>query len=410
MASPNRIIDLALLLVMIATQVIIARLFLPGWRNRLSMPWRAALTALMWLLWAVVAADGFLTIVSDLFALNWIPSIVKSLVMAVGMIWGLATTASLVLWWLFSMPAKLISPEHAPGRRQLLLTAGRISVAAPFALSAYGFVKRNNFEVKEVVLPVPGLHPDLEGLRIGQLSDLHVSPYLSVRELGRAVDMMNELRPNLIAVTGDLITRWGDPLDGAIRELARLRAEAGVFGCMGNHEEYARVQAYVTAEAARYGMDFLTFEARQLRFGQAELNIGGVDYQNSRNRRRYLAGAETLVVPGATNLLLSHNPDVFPAAVRQGWNTMLSGHTHGGQVTVEILNQTLNVARFVTPYVAGLYRLGGASCYVNSGLGTIAMPVRLGAPPEITLLRLTRAEGPANTPSTVGGSSMGARV
>jgi predicted MPP superfamily phosphohydrolase len=74
------------------------------------------------------------------------------------------------------------------------------------------------------------------------------------------------------------------------------------------------------------------------------------------------------------------------------------------------MNQTLNVARFVTPYVAGLYRLGGASCYVNSGLGTIAMPVRLGAPPEITLLRLTRAEGPANKPSTVGGSSMGARV
>ncbi len=111
----------------------------------------------------------------------------------------------------------------------------------PFALAAFGaIVERTNFQVKEVVLPVPGLHPDLEGLRIGQLSDLHVSPYLSVRELGRAVDMMNELRPNLIAVTGDLITRLGDPLDGTIRELARLRAEAGVFGCMGNHEEYAR--------------------------------------------------------------------------------------------------------------------------------------------------------------------------
>jgi predicted MPP superfamily phosphohydrolase len=70
---------------------------------------------------------------------------------------------------------------------------------------------------------------------------------------------------------------------------------------------------------------------------------------------------------------------------------VLGGHTHGGQVTVEILNQNLNIARFFTPYVAGLYRLNGSSCYVNSGVGTIGMPVRLGAPPEITLLRLRKA-------------------
>ena len=101
--------------------------------------------------------------------------------------------------------------------------------------------------------------------------------------------------------------------------------------------------------------------------------------------------AEKLIVPGAANLLLSHNPDVFPVAVRKGYDTMLSGHTHGGQVTVEFANQTLNLARFFTPYVAGLYRLEGRSCYVNTGLGTIAMPVRIGALPEITLARLRRA-------------------
>jgi uncharacterized protein len=70
---------------------------------------------------------------------------------------------------------------------------------------------------------------------------------------------------------------------------------------------------------------------------------------------------------------------------------MLAGHTHGGQVTVEIFSQTLNFARFVTPYVAGLYRLDGKSCYVTAGIGTIGMPVRLGVPPEITLARLRRA-------------------
>jgi predicted MPP superfamily phosphohydrolase len=88
---------------------------------------------------------------------------------------------------------------------------------------------------------------------------------------------------------------------------------------------------------------------------------------------------------------LSHNPDVFPAAVRKGFDTVISGHTHGGQVTVEILNQTLNFARFVTPYVAGMYRIDGRSCYVNAGIGTIGMPVRIGARPEITLFRLRKA-------------------
>jgi len=352
----------------------------------------------MGLLWAIEAFDVYLAIVTERHPLGWVPSVVTSALMGIGMICGLGAVTALTLWSLFSALAKRTSVEHAPLRRQLLLTAGRVGVVAPFAFSAFGaIVERTNFQVKEVTLPVPGLHPDLEGLRVGQLSDLHVSAYLSPRDLARAVDMMNELRPNLIAVTGDLITRRGDPLAEAIRELGRLRADAGVFGCMGNHEEYAGAFQFVTEESARYGIRFLTYQARQLRFGEGVLNVGGVHYQNFANRRHYLPNAEKLLVPGAANLLLSHNPDVFPTAVRQGWDAMLAGHTHGGQVTVEILNQTMNFARFFTPYVAGLYRLGGASCYVTAGLGTIAMPVRLGAPPEVTLLKLTRAEVPPTT-------------
>ena len=97
------------------------------------------------------------------------------------------------------------------------------------------------------------------------------------------------------------------------------------------------------------------------------------------------------MVPGAANLLLSHNPDVFPVAVKKGFDAMLSGHTHGGQITVEILDRSIDLASFATPYVAGLYRLEGRSCYVTAGIGTIAVPVRIGALPEITLARLRRA-------------------
>ena len=91
-------------------------------------------------------------------------------------------------------------------------------------------------------------------------------------------------------------------------------------------------------------------------------------------------------------ILLSHNPDVFPLAARMGFDLTVSGHTHGGQVRTEILHQDVDLARVYTPFVAGLYRSGGRSCYVTRGIGSIGMPTRLGAPPEITVLRLTRAE------------------
>ena len=96
-------------------------------------------------------------------------------------------------------------------------------------------------------------------------------------------------------------------------------------------------------------------------------------------------------MPGATNVLLQHNPDVFPEAARQGYNLLLAGHTHGGQVTVEILDQSINPARFFTPYVYGLYRAGNSAAYVTRGIGTIGIPARIGAPPEISLLRLRKA-------------------
>ena len=90
-------------------------------------------------------------------------------------------------------------------------------------------------------------------------------------------------------------------------------------------------------------------------------------------------------------MLLSHNPDVFPVAAEQGYHLTLAGHTHGGQVTVEILDQAINPARFFTPYVRGHYQLGEAAAYVTRGIGTIGIPARIGEPPEITLIRLRKA-------------------
>jgi len=386
----SRIVDILITAVTVLTQILIARRFFAE-RRKLPAPAAWALTVILSVLCAAFVFALPFRFPGIVPTLSWVPHSIRGALIATGNIWGMTAVASLVIYLFFRFITSRDAPTHSPERRRLIQAAGTVAVAAPFAVAAFGaIVERTAFHVKEIDLPIPNLHPDLVGLRIGQLSDLHVSPWLSVREAGRAVDMLNEMKPHLTVVTGDVITQPGDPLDGAIRELGRLRADAGVLGCLGNHERYVRCQKYETREAARYGIGILRGQARVLRWGNGVLNVAGVDYQ-SRRDGEYLVGAEKLVVPGAANLLLSHNPDVFPVAVQKGYDAVMSGHTHGGQVTVEILNQTLNVARFATPYVAGLYRLQGRSCYVTAGIGTIALPVRIGAPPEITVVRLTRA-------------------
>ncbi len=273
---------------------------------------------------------------------------------------------------------------HSPRRRKLL----QVSYALPAAAIGYGtMIERDRFHLKEVNIPLAGLPKSLDGLRIVQLTDIHIGTFLSERELARVVDMANETKANLAIMTGDLITKVGDPVGECLRQLARLKADAGLLGCMGNHEIYASAEDFVELNAARLGMEFLRNRSRKLVFNGHALHFSGVDYQ-SKTRGPYLREAEKLVVPGEMNILLSHNPDVFRISPQKGFQLTLSGHTHGGQIAVEYLNPYLNVARFVTPYVAGYYHERGGSLYVSRGVGTIGVPARIGVPPEVTLIRL----------------------
>lgn len=301
-------------------------------------------------------------------------------------LWGIltcGTTIALAVSRLLHVPEK---PTDLV-RRGLLQAAQGAIVAAPAVALGYGtFVERRQLKAVETDLRIAGLPKGLDGLRIAQLSDIHLSSFLSADELAAAVDMANSYRPHLAMVTGDLITRDGDPLDACLRELKRLRAEAGLYGCMGNHEIYANCEAYTARQAAKFGLRFLRGEGETLRFGDARLRLAGVDYQKM--HAPYLLGAERLKEDGALNLLLSHNPDVFETAAVQGWDVILAGHTHGGQVTVEYLNQHLNLARFFTPYVYGHYEKEKSHLYVTRGIGTVGVPVRIGAAPEVALVRL----------------------
>jgi predicted MPP superfamily phosphohydrolase len=314
-------------------------------------------------------------------------------------------------------PAEKI--DHS--RRYFFQAAGVIAGAIPFVSAAYGFAEeRFRFYVREVQIPIANLPHALDGLRITQLSDIHIGSYMPVAQVRRAVGMANELKGDLAVVTGDFLTGRGDPLEDCIAELSRLRAPLGVWGCNGNHEIYAQAEAKSAELFQKFGMKLLRQENAELRWQGSAFNLLGVDYQRQRdtagNRAVMLAGIQPLVRRDVPNILLSHNPNSFPRAAELGIELSLAGHTHGGQVRVEILDHRWSPAQFLTPYVAGLYRRplfapsdlndakvsnlhqvsipqseSTSAIYVNRGLGTIGAPVRLGVPPEITLIRLRRA-------------------
>jgi predicted MPP superfamily phosphohydrolase len=384
------ILDLLLALIFLAVQWRIALLVLR--RVRLLTGWRRPAALVATALAAGLVAVGYACSYSEVTAQFRMAQNAAAILGAATLCYLLTSTAGLAVASVLCPIRRRLNADADPGRRRVLNLAGNALMVSPFAAVAYGaLVQRTNFQVEEVDVPLAGLPADLDGLRILQLSDIHLGVFLSERELARVIDASCELRPHIAFATGDFISTFGDPLEVCIRQLARVKTDAGMWGCLGNHERFARAENRATELAARAGIPILRGEARQLRFGKAVLNVAGVDYQSLYLKEEYLAGAERLVYPGAVNLLLSHNPDVFPVAAAQGYDLTLAGHTHGGQVTVEILDQGINPARFFTPYVKGLYRLGPAANYVTRGIGTIGIPARIGAPPEITLLRLRKA-------------------
>jgi len=383
--------DYCLILIFVCVQWRISALCLRAGRARLSER-RMALLHTAVLAFAGLIAVGYFCTFYERAARLGIPGWLAAPVGGVAMAYLLAAAGMLVVYEVLHRLSRKLGVDTDPSRRRIIQAGGAGLMAMPFAALGYGmFIERLDFRVREVDVPLAGLADDLDGLRVLQLSDIHLSAFLSEADLARVVDAARELRPHLAVVTGDLISSRGDPLDSCIRQLARLKADAGVFGCMGNHERYAGAEDYTAAAAARVGIEFLRQRSLGLRFGGATLNLAGFDYQKVGDRELYLKGGERLVMPGAANVLLSHNPDVFPVAARQGYHLVMAGHTHGGQVTVEILDQSISAARFFTPYVYGLYGGPRAAAYVTRGIGTIGIPARIGAPPEIAVLRLRKA-------------------
>lgn len=246
---------------------------------------------------------------------------------------------------------------------------------------------RRRAKVVTVEIPITDLPAALNGFTIVQISDIHVGPTIKHRYVEAIVDAVNHLKPDLIAVTGDVVDGSVPQLTRHTQPLSRLSARHGAFLVTGNHEYYAGANAWID-EFRRLGLKVLLNEhvivehdgARAVIAGVTDYSAGHHDPLHHSDPVAALAGAPRDVL---VKVLLAHQPRSATAAASAGFTLQLSGHTHGGQFVPWNF-----FVRFQQPFTAGLARLNGLWVYTSRGTGYWGPPKRLGAPSEITRLRL----------------------
>ena len=257
-------------------------------------------------------------------------------------------------------------------------------------MAGYGcYQARRTPAVRQVDVPIANLPNALVGLRIVQISDLHVGPTIKAPFVERVVARVNELQPDLIVFTGDLADGTIERLATHTASLAELTAPLGLYFCTGNHEYYSGVENW-TEQARRLGFDVLVNESRQIDCGSGRIALAGVtDFSagelvpdHASDPAKALAASDGADV----RILLAHQPRSIEAASQANCHLQLSGHTHGGQFV-----PWKYVVSLQQPYVAGLHKFRDTWIYIHRGTGYWGPPLRLGAPSEIALLTLSRA-------------------
>lgn len=280
-------------------------------------------------------------------------------------------------------PGETIDPE-----RRIFLARSVAGGAALLAGGATSFgVWRAYYppEVSEVAIRLPGLPRALDGLSIVQLTDIHVGNMVERRFLDELVRRANTQRPDLVAVTGDLVDGDVPTLGPSVAALANLRSRHGTFFVTGNHDHYSGAAEW-TAFLENLGVQVLRNRHVRIGEGSASLDLVGVDDWGARRMGggydldAALAGRD----PDRASVMLAHQPANFRVAAGRGIGLQLSGHTHGGQIFPFTLAVSL-----AWEFSAGLYRAGDSHIYVSRGCGFWGPPMRIDSPPELVKIILT---------------------
>lgn len=285
----------------------------------------------------------------------------------------------------------------AVSRRKFLRLAGGVLATTTTASAAYGgLIERNHVVVRRLEIPLTRLPESWDGATIAQLSDLHYDPRWSAGVIQHAIEVVNLLRPDLIALTGDYVTvpvrrvagqKLAQEAEPCAQLVRNLEAPLGVFGVLGNHDAESR-PSYITEIMQAAGVQILRNAAFPLERGSARVWIVGLE--DALSGKQDLDTALRNVAATEVSVLLVHEPDFADVAASSPVDLQLSGHSHGGQIRLPLLGPPY-LPYLARKYPVGLYSVGNMKLYTNAGLGTIRLPIRLFAPPEITLFTLRAA-------------------
>ena len=256
-----------------------------------------------------------------------------------------------------------------------LMQAARTAFAEPYMLT----VERRAIGLKR-------LPRELDGLRVVQLTDIHHSPFTDRDQILRAVETANNLDPDIIALTGDYVSHEARYIAPVAEMLGNLRARYGVYAILGNHDHWTDA-ALVTDLFSAEGIKVLVNEGMRFEAHGASFWLAGVDdtMVGLEDLPLALAGSK----PDEMKLLLAHNPIILRRAARAGVDLVLSGHTHGGQVTLRPEKDKQGRPR--RRILRGLGRKFETQIYVSRGIGTVVLPIRYGCLPEVSHLTLRTA-------------------
>ena len=263
-----------------------------------------------------------------------------------------------------------------------------VVIAVPFLIAAQMLLEPHWLRVREITFAHPDVPAAFHGVRIALVTDIHHGPTFSRQRVRHTVDFTNRLAPDLIVLAGDYVYKGARFIAPCFEELARLQAPLGVYGVLGNHDHWMGARESSEAMMAA-GIGWLVNQAVWLERDGARIRLGGVDDLWEGVQRPGATTAEAL--DGDLVILLSHHPDYAEELNDPRVDLMLSGHTHGGQVTFFGKWAPLVPSRFGQRYRSGVVQVGSLTVVVSHGVGTINPPVRFFARPEIVVITLARA-------------------
>ncbi len=293
-------------------------------------------------------------------------------------------------------------------RSDFLLKSAMVAGTIPFLTMSYGIISgAHDYRIRRKTIYLPDLPSAFDGIRVGQLSDIHSGSFFNKTAVKGGVEMLMKEKPELVFFTGDLVNNESREVKDYIDVFDNVKAPLGVFSVTGNHD-YGDYQSWPSAEAkaqnferlkqahAHMGYDLLMNEHRYVSVDGERIAILGNENWGAGRFAKYgdLARAHENT-EADVKILLSHDPSHWDAQVRPDYkdiDLMLAGHTHGFQFGIELGDFKWSPAQYAYKQWAGLYEEDGQYLYVNRGFGYIGYPGRIGIPPEITILTLKKGK------------------